>query len=54
MIQNPEPDKYAGRVVADVICFKDAVSVDVAEILLETGHAVVYIGGTKTHDWGAK
>ena len=54
MIQNPEPDKYAGRVVADVICFKDGVPVDVAEVLLETGHAIIYTGGTKTHDWGAE
>ena len=54
MIQNPELDKYAGRVVADVICFKDGIPVDVAEALLEIGHAVVYTGGTKTHDWGAE
>ena len=54
VIQNPEPDKYAGRTVADVICFKDGVSTDVAEALLGAGHAVVYDGGTKTHDWGAE
>ncbi len=54
VIQNPEPDKYANRIVADVICFKDSVSTDVAEALLEAGHAVVYDGGTKTHDWGAE
>ncbi|MDE0396722.1 MAG: thermonuclease family protein [Candidatus Poribacteria bacterium] len=54
VIQNPELDKYAGRTVADVICFKDGVSTDVAEALLEAGHAVVYNGGTKTHDWGAE
>ncbi len=54
VIRNPEPDKYAGRTVADVICFKDGVSIDVAEALLEAGHAVVYDGGTKTHDWGAE
>ena len=54
VIQNPEPDKYAGRTVADVICFKDGISTDVAEALLEAGHAVVYDGGTKTHDWGAE
>ncbi|MDE0017540.1 MAG: thermonuclease family protein [Candidatus Poribacteria bacterium] len=54
VIQNPELDKYAGRIVADVICFKDGVSIDVAEVLLEAGHAVVYDGGTKTHDWGAE
>ena len=54
VIQNPELDKYAGRTVADVICFKDGVSTDVAEALLEAGHAVVYDGGTKTHDWGAE
>lgn len=50
VIQNPQPDKYAGRVVADVICFKDGVPINVAEVLLEAGHAVVYTGGTKTHD----
>ena len=54
VIQNPELDKYAGRTVADVICFKDGVSTDVAEALLEAGHAVVYDGGTKTHDWGTE
>ena len=54
VIQNPELDKYAGRIVADVICFKDGVSTDVAETLLEVGHAVVYDGGTKTYDWGAE
>ena len=54
VIQNPEPDKYAGRTVADVICFKDGISTDVAEALLEAGHAVAYDGGTKTHDWGAE
>ena len=54
VVQNPELDKYAGRTVADVICFKDGVSTDVAEALLEAGHAVVYDGGTKTHDWGAE
>jgi endonuclease YncB( thermonuclease family) len=54
VIQNPQPDKYAGRTVADVICFKDDVSINVAEALLEAGHAVVYDGGTKTHDWGAE
>ena len=54
VIQNPELDKYAGRTVSDVICFKNGVSTDVAEALLEAGHAVVYDGGTKTHDWGAE
>ena len=53
LIQNPEPDKYAGRTVADVICIKNGAPVDVAEVLLEKGHAVVYTGGTKTYDWGA-
>ncbi len=54
VVQNPELDKYAGRTVADVICFKDGVSTNVAEALLEVGHAVVYDGGTKTYDWGAE
>ncbi len=54
VIQNPELDKYAGRIIADVICFKEGVSTDVAEALIEAGHAVVYDGGTKTHDWGAE
>ena len=54
VIQNPQLDKYAGRIVADVLCFKDDVSINVAEALLEAGHAVVYTGGTKTHDWGAE
>ena len=54
VIQNPALDKYAGRIVADVICVKDGVSTDVAEALIEAEHAVVYDGGTKTHDWGAE
>ena len=54
IIQNPDLDKYAGRTVADVICFKDGVPTDVAEALLEAGHAVVYDGGIKTQDWGAE
>ena len=54
VIQNPELDKYAGRIIADVICFKEGVSTDVAVALIEAGHAVVYDGGTKTHDWGAE
>lgn len=53
VIQNPQSDKYAGRTVADVICVKGESSVDVAGALLEAGHAIVYTGGTKTHDWGA-
>ena len=54
VIQNPQPDKYAGRIVADVICVKEDVSINAAEVLLKAGHAVVYTGGTKTHDWGAE
>lgn len=54
VIQNPELDKYAGRIVADVICFKEGVSTDVAEALIKAGHAVVYDGSAKTHDWGAE
>ena len=54
VIQNPQSDKYAGRTVADVICVKGNVSVDVAGALLEAGHAVAYDGGTKTHDWGVE
>ena len=53
VIQNPQPDKYAGRIVADVICVKDNVFVNAAEALLAAGHAVAYTGGTKTYDWGA-
>lgn len=54
VIQNPEPDKYAGRTVADVIFFQDDVSINAAEALLAAGHAVAYDGGTKTHDWGVE
>ncbi len=54
VIQNPQPDKYAGRVIADVLCVRDGLFIDVAEALLDAGHAVVYDGGTKTHDWGAE
>ena len=54
VIRNPQPDKYAGRVVADIFCVNGDVSINVAEALLTAGHAVVYTGGTKTHDWGAE
>jgi len=54
VIQNPQPGKYAGRIVADVICVKGNVFTNAAEALLEARHAVVYDGGTKTHDWGAE
>ncbi len=52
IIQNPQPDKYFGRTVATVICFKDDIFINVAESLLEAGHAVAYDGGAKTHKWG--
>jgi endonuclease YncB( thermonuclease family) len=54
VIQNLQPDKYAGRIVADVICVKGDAFINAADALLEAGHAVVYDGGTKTHDWGAE
>ena len=54
VIYDPQSDKYAGRVVANVMCVKEGVFVNVAEALLKAGHAVVYDGGTKTHDWGAE
>ncbi len=52
VIINPQPDKYAGRTIAGVVCFKEGKSINVAEALIEAGHAVVYTGGTKTYDWG--
>ncbi len=54
VIREPEPDKYAGRTVADVFVVKAGVATKVADALLDAGHAVVYTGGTKTHDWGAE
>ena len=54
VVHDPQPDKYAGRVVADVLCVKDGLFIDVAAALLDAGHAVVYDGGTKTYDWGAE
>ena len=54
VIQNLQPDKYAGRIVADVICVKADAFINAADALLEAGHAVAYDGGTKTHDWGAE
>ena len=54
VIQDPQPDKYAGRIVADVLCVEEGLFIDVAEALLDAGHAVVYDGGTKTYDWGAE
>lgn len=54
VVLDPEPDKYAGRIVAGLRLVNGDVSIDVAAALLEAGHAVVYDGSTKTHDWGAE
>ena len=54
VIRDPQPDKYAGRIVADVLCVKDGMFINAAKALLDAGHAVVYDGDTKTHDWGAE
>ena len=53
-IRNPDFDKYAGRVLADVVCYHDGKEINVAEALIEAHHAVAYDGGTKTFDWGAE
>ena len=53
-IQNPEFGTYAGRIVADIFFFNDGISINVADEMIDNGHAVTYSGGTKTHDWGAE
>lgn len=53
-IQNPEFGTYAGRIVADLFFFHDDITINIADELLKSGHAVEYDGGTKTHDWGAE
>ena len=53
-IQNPEFGTYAGRIIADLFFFHDDISINIADELLNSGHAVEYHGGTKTHDWGAE
>lgn len=62
-IRNPEHDKYAGRVVADVIVYRfdyipglgvEGGEINVAEALIKAGLAVPYDGGRKTFDWGAE
>ena len=46
-VVNPKLGKYAGRVVGEVFIG----GIDVADYMIENGHAVEYDGGTKT-DWG--
>ncbi len=62
-IRNPEHDKYAGRVVADVIVYRfdyipgkgvEGGEVNASDALIEAGLAVPYDGGKKTFDWGAE
>lgn len=52
VVANPEPDKYFGRVVADV--FID--DLNVADYMIEKGLAYPYDGGTKMefHEWWGK
>lgn len=52
VVANPEPDKYFGRVVADV--FIDGLNV--ADYMIEKGLAYPYDGGTKMefHEWWGK
>ena len=45
-LSNPIHGKYAGRTVADV----SVGGIDVATFLIESGHALLYTGGTKP-DW---
>ena len=61
-IRNPEHDKYAGRVVADVVVYHlpfisngvESGEINVADALIKAGLAVAYDGGAKTFDWGAE
>ncbi|MEG9862147.1 MAG: thermonuclease family protein [Parvularculales bacterium] len=52
VIANPEPDKYFGRVVADVLID----GLNVADYMIEKGLAYRYDGGTKMefHEWWGK
>ena len=53
-IQKPEFGTYAGRIIADLFFLYDDKIINIADELLNSGHAVEYDGGTKTHDWGAE
>lgn len=53
-IQNPGFGTYAGRIIADLFFLHDDKIINIADELLNSGHAVEYDGGTKTRDWGAK
>lgn len=53
-VTRPFPGKYAGRAVADVILVDErGRETSIADLLLESGLAVPYDGGTKTKDWCA-
>jgi endonuclease YncB( thermonuclease family) len=51
-LENVSTEKY-GRLLCDVVLKKDelCVCIDVGKWMLEKGHAVVYVGDTKTHIW---
>ncbi|MCG9128095.1 thermonuclease family protein [Candidatus Poribacteria bacterium] len=53
-IQNPEFGTYAGRIIADLFFYNNDITINIADELINSGHAVEYDGGTKTHDWGAE
>jgi len=53
IVSQPKPGKYAGRTVAKVWLIKGDSKKSMAEMLLESGLAVAYDGGTKTADWCA-
>jgi endonuclease YncB( thermonuclease family) len=51
---NVRPDKYAGRVVADLEVLKDGRWVPVGATLIEAGFAVPYDGRRKNKPWCAQ
>lgn len=50
-LENQEKGKYY-RIVADVFVHKNGERYNVREMMLESGHAVIYNGKTKNFDWG--
>ena len=52
-IRNLQPDKYYGRIVADVFLKINGETLNVAEHMISCGYAVAYDGGTKEKGyWG--
>ena len=50
-VANIRPDKYSGRVIGDLQVLRDGVWQSTSQMLLASGHAVLYSGGKKTKPW---